>query len=175
MHLPLGPAPVQALVNLTNDGDLSVWGQRAVYQARTTLTEQGRAVTTYRAVSAWAVERYDRSEVRVFDARGKELDAKEWPRLVKGETLALVAVDGRPVDPLHLRLIKDGTLVFVLPAPRPVVAPPVAPAVARPAPVAPPAPAAPDASPPVAVPPPTRPDLAPPAVPAPSPEELPAP
>jgi RNA polymerase sigma factor (sigma-70 family) len=165
IQLPLGPAPVQALVTFTDDGCLGVWNQRVVYQGRTTYTEQGHPVTSYRAVAAWDVERYDRREVRVFDARGKEIEAKDWPRLVKGEMMpALVAVDGRPVDPLHLRLIKEGTLVFVLPGPRPPVTPPVAPAVAVPAPVAAPPAVVPQHVPPAVIPPAEAAPFVPPAV-----------
>jgi RNA polymerase sigma factor (sigma-70 family) len=126
LHLPLGPAPVQALVTLTNEGGLGIWNQRTTFHTVTTFTRQGQPVTTYRAVSIWELERHDRRDVRVYDTRGKELSAKEWRRLVKGETLALVAVDGRPVDPLHFRVIKEGTLLFVLP-PRPAAVVPATP------------------------------------------------
>ena len=30
----------------------------------------------------------------------------------------MVSFHGEPVDPLHLRVLKEGTLVFALPAPR---------------------------------------------------------
>ena len=42
------------------------------------------------------------------------LDSKEWPKAIKGETLALVVEDKGDFDFAHLRLIKEGTLVFVL-------------------------------------------------------------
>jgi hypothetical protein len=30
----------------------------------------------------------------------------------------MASLNGEPVDPLHLRVLKEGTLVFALPAPR---------------------------------------------------------
>ena len=36
----------------------------------------------------------------------------------------MASLYGQPVDPLHLRVLKDGTLTFVLPAPKGAPAPP---------------------------------------------------
>jgi RNA polymerase sigma factor (sigma-70 family) len=60
---------------------------------------------------------YDLKKVKVFDTKGKQLDPKEVVKRLKKETLALASLQGEAVDARHLRLIKDGTLVFVLPAP----------------------------------------------------------
>src|SRR5262249_44107427 len=46
------------------------------------------------------------------------LDKKDVVKQLKGETLAMASLHGQPVDPLHLRLLKEGTLTFVLPAPK---------------------------------------------------------
>jgi RNA polymerase sigma factor (sigma-70 family) len=61
---------------------------------------------------------YDLDKVRVFDTRGKKLDSREVVKRLKEETLALASLQGEAVDSRHLRLIKDGTLIFVLPAPQ---------------------------------------------------------
>jgi hypothetical protein len=61
---------------------------------------------------------YDLDDVQVFDTKGKKLDRKTVVKQLKKETVALASPAGHRVDPLHLRLIKDGTLVFVLPAPK---------------------------------------------------------
>ena len=58
---------------------------------------------------------YDLDDVKVLDTKGKEIDKKDLPKLLKEETPALASLWGQPVDPLHLRLVKDGTLTFVLP------------------------------------------------------------
>jgi RNA polymerase sigma factor (sigma-70 family) len=61
---------------------------------------------------------YKLEDVEVFDTKGKKLDKKDVAKRLKQETVALASVTGENVDPLHLRLIKDGTLVFVLPRPK---------------------------------------------------------
>jgi RNA polymerase sigma factor (sigma-70 family) len=61
---------------------------------------------------------YNLDDVEVFDTKGKKLDKKEVIKRLKEETVALASLTGEKVDPLHLRLIKDGTLVFVLPLPK---------------------------------------------------------
>jgi len=132
-RLPSGPAPEQALVALDADGRLTISRTVTVFVPRTTMTSRGEAITSYAAVASTAAERYDLEDVRVYDTRGQEVTMKDLRGLLKGETLVLLAVDGRPVDPLHLRLTREGTLVFVLPIQPAAAPPPVAPAPAVPA------------------------------------------
>jgi RNA polymerase sigma factor (sigma-70 family) len=61
---------------------------------------------------------YDLDKVEVLDTRGRKLEPKEVMKRLKEETLALASLLGEPVDRQHLRLLRDGTLIFVLPAPR---------------------------------------------------------
>jgi hypothetical protein len=84
------------------------------------------SVTSYEQTSALLAEDHPLEEVQVYDTRGKAVSPKKLPGLLKGETFVLVSADGKPVDPLYLRLVKEGTLVFVLPAPP--TPPPVPPA-----------------------------------------------
>jgi hypothetical protein len=136
-RLPSGPPPEQALVALGADGRLTVARSVTVVVPRTSITGHGKSVTSYSAVSSTTEERYDCEDVRVYDTKGHEVAAKALPGLLKGETLVLVAVDGRPVDPLHLRLTREGTLIFVLPVQpvQPAAAPPVTFAPVPPAPI----------------------------------------
>jgi RNA polymerase sigma factor (sigma-70 family) len=113
--LPAGPPPEQALVALEGDDRLTVWRHVTTYRA-VTVTENGRPVrTTYEPVSGLIERTYKLSEVKVLDTRGRAVESASLPRLLKGEVPALLA--GFPVDPLHLRLVKEGTLIFVLPGP----------------------------------------------------------
>jgi RNA polymerase sigma factor (sigma-70 family) len=92
----------------------------------------GRGVANNDAV---VTQTYELKDVQVFDTKGKRIDNKDVAALIKEETVAM-ATWGQGVDPLHLRLLKDGTLTFVLPLPqgfapgappggvRPVPAPP---------------------------------------------------
>jgi hypothetical protein len=61
---------------------------------------------------------YDLDDVTVLDTRGRKLDKKAVVKLLKKETVALASMWGQQVDPLHLRVLKDGILVFVLPPPK---------------------------------------------------------
>jgi hypothetical protein len=77
---------------------------------------------------------YDLDDVKVLDTKGKEVDKKDLPKLLKEETVAMASLCGQPVDPLHLRVLKDGTLTFILPVPKggggiglPGIAPPALP------------------------------------------------
>lgn len=84
---------------------------------------------------------FDLEDVEVLDTQAKKLAPKDVMMMLKTETLALAAFSFQPVDPLHLRLFKPGTMTFVLPMPRvapggPGVVPPpivVPPAIVPPA------------------------------------------
>jgi RNA polymerase sigma factor (sigma-70 family) len=126
--LPDGPAPVHALVQL-NDGRLTVWRRTISYKPVTrNLPDRAGTVTSYEQINALLATDYAVEEVKVCDTRGQVIAQKKLPALLKGEMYVLVSADGKPVDPLHLRLVKEGTLVFMLPAsltPQPAI-PPVA-------------------------------------------------
>jgi RNA polymerase sigma factor (sigma-70 family) len=137
-RLPAGPAPEAILVKLDEDGDLLVLRKVLAYQPVTTevTLKDGRRqrATSYRQAHFGQLAVYDPTTIRVHDTKGKAVDVKELRKRLKGETLALISADGRPVDPLYFRLYKEDTLVFVIP-PRtpppvsggPVPAPPAAP------------------------------------------------
>ncbi len=144
-RLPDGPPPTQALVALDKDGRLLMWSQNMSYSAARYEYPGRQPFTTYIPVYRMTATRHDLDAVQVYDTKGKTVDPKDLSRLLKGEIPALVSADGRPVDPLHLRLVKEGTLVFVLPLPTPAdaadAAPPATRPILPPAVVAPPPPA----------------------------------
>jgi RNA polymerase sigma factor (sigma-70 family) len=89
-----------------------------------------RTITTYRLVERDNKKYYepqtvqipdeqvmlmDLSAVSVYDTAGKLVAARKVIELLKGETPVLVATDGKPVDPFYLNLVKEGTLIFVVP------------------------------------------------------------
>jgi RNA polymerase sigma factor (sigma-70 family) len=129
-RLPTSPAPQQVLVVLNEEGDLMVCQQILFYQPVTTYKRlkgnegQIQPVTSYKEAHSTQLAIFDRKKIRVYDTKGQAVDAKELPKRLKGETLVLISADGRPVDPLHLRLYKEDTLVFVLPRPAPPPPPP---------------------------------------------------
>jgi RNA polymerase sigma factor (sigma-70 family) len=136
-ELPEGPAPTQALFSLAKDGTLLVRTSTTFYQPVSSINADGARVTSYRAITTTRTESFDLSEVTVRETHGQKLDPAQVRKRLKGVTPALIYWGQKEVDPLHLRLIKDGTLVFNLPM-RPVVVPAVPPV--APAPALPPAP-----------------------------------
>jgi RNA polymerase sigma factor (sigma-70 family) len=145
--LPDGPAPIQVVVKMDEDERLLVHRKSNVYQPVTsyvTANKDGevRPVTSYQLQRIDHAEIYDTDEFRVYDTEGHAVRLKELRKRLKGETLALISANGRPVDPLHLRLYKEDTLIFVLPL-RPVPAVPVVGTAPPPAPLDPPVPIAP--------------------------------
>ncbi|HEY7155166.1 MAG TPA: hypothetical protein VH575_14485 [Gemmataceae bacterium] len=58
----------------------------------------------------------DDKGVQVYGADGKKIDPKEVRKRVAKPVAALLSADGKPVDPFYLRLAREGTLVFVIPA-----------------------------------------------------------
>jgi hypothetical protein len=108
LNLPIGPSPVQVLVSRTKDGKLLAKmanligfgpaGQQPIDQPR------GAIESTYNL-----------DEVQVFDTKAKKVGKKELAKLLKDEIVAVASFDGQPIDPLHFRILKEGTLVFILP------------------------------------------------------------
>jgi RNA polymerase sigma factor (sigma-70 family) len=165
LKLPLGPAPVQALASLDKDGLVVIKTRQMYYHPVNVINQQGIPVTSYYMVDKLNIVRYSLKEVTAQPVGGKILNAKQLAKLLKEETLVLVSPNGQPVDVLHLRLIKDGTLILSftgpginanLPLPAvptpPVPVPPVPlppPAVPQTTPPLPPQPVVPQPTPPV--------------------------
>ncbi len=112
LQLPIGPAPVQALARMGPDGRVLL---RTVAPAANTESAQGDPhIRRLHPEPQTITTGYRRSEVKVFDTQGREVDWAFLPRLLDPEAVVLVATGDRP-DPLHLRVFKEGLLVFVVP------------------------------------------------------------
>jgi RNA polymerase sigma factor (sigma-70 family) len=132
INLPQGPAPVQVLASLDKDNKLVI--KTAVAQFRPVPLPPGPgagpggvaapAIGRVQAVTALQTQTYDLGEVEILDTKGKKLDKKDVVKQLKEETVAMASPFGQSVDPLHLRVLKDGMLIFVLPAPKGAPAPP---------------------------------------------------
>jgi hypothetical protein len=131
--LPRGPAPVQALVSLTKEGKLTVKCEHIVISKRRMAApplpggQIPGPVALFRSVGGGIgavapADRpmelsYDLDEIQVFDTKGNEVDKKKLAKLLKDETVAVASFGDQPPDPLHLRILKEETLVFSLPPP----------------------------------------------------------
>jgi hypothetical protein len=115
-ELPTTAMPSQAFIRVIGKGkDLEVRQKLTTYRAIT--RKQGaKEVTYYDRVYSDQSRQFELALVKVYDSHGKKLDVKTMRKLLKGEKLALVYPDGQELDPLHLRVLKEGTLLVVLPA-----------------------------------------------------------
>jgi hypothetical protein len=112
-QLPTSPAPIQILAQLDDKGNLTLVipytvfvkedapkGSGAEYEIVPETREETRTVPL--------------KEVKVYETDGKEADLRRLPGVLRKPTPALLAADGK-LDPVRLRLVKDGTLIFVGP------------------------------------------------------------
>src|SRR5262245_53151260 len=117
--LPTTPPPVQCLVSLDKEGRIVLVGSVTEYrrETREVRMPDGSAVTEALIVPfvRFRTHLVAVKDVQVFDTQGKAVDAAKLPELLKERVPALVSADGRKVDPLHLRIVKEGTLVLVVP------------------------------------------------------------
>jgi len=121
--LSSNPMPQQAMVSMEK-GRILVRTLDFLYTP-TTVSFEGQPRTSYRKDEIMRTQRYDNEIVKVYDVKGKSVHKKELSRLLKKERLALISRDSSAVDPLNLRLFKEDTLLFVLPAELPpAVSPP---------------------------------------------------
>jgi RNA polymerase sigma factor (sigma-70 family) len=136
--LPNGPAPVQGIATMSVEGKLVLKAPTALVRvamggagggfnpgggAPAPGGGGGRAPAPgggggrVQAMSGVVLTHtLDLKDVQVFDSKGNPIDKKDLPKLLKQETVVMVNY-GQPADPLHLRVYKDGTLFFVVPAP----------------------------------------------------------
>jgi hypothetical protein len=114
-RLSSGPMPRQALVAL--DKGQVVVRTLDVMVEPITVHFQGKTQTSYQKAETLRTKRFDLEMVKIYDVKGKGIDKKELPELLKNEIVALISTDAQAADPLNLRLFKEGTLLFILPSP----------------------------------------------------------
>jgi hypothetical protein len=131
-HFPNSPPPDIAFARVDGDGRLFVRRMVTAYQPVESHGERdGRPEkrTAYEETRVEGMQRWDAADVRAFGVDGKRLDAETLAGRLREETAILVSADGKDVDPFHLQLTKEGTVILVLPIVTPVAPPPPAPAV----------------------------------------------
>jgi RNA polymerase sigma factor (sigma-70 family) len=118
--LPKGPAPYTAYAVLDGEGRivLRIPSGSVYYQPNTTWSQRpdgGKTATTsYELISREHVMLVDTKHVQAYGVDGKRIETKSVEERLKKEIPVLVSANGQPVDPFHLQLIKEGTLVLVL-------------------------------------------------------------
>lgn len=117
VDLPFGLPLTQVRVRLDKNGKLVV--KMTIGSRPSSPVGPGaRARAPADDITTIQIHRFEPADVQVTDTKGKKIDKSELANLIKKETVAMASLYGEPVDPLHLRVLKEGTLVFALPAPR---------------------------------------------------------
>jgi len=158
-RLPVGPMPFPVLVRLEPQGRINVTRHMTNYLTEQKLQPNGEVLTTTVPVAQAVSDFFPLADVRVYRLKGDSIDrfdSKAVAERLKAETLALALEHGQALDPQLPALLKNGTLLFVLPPAEPATSvrlpsvPPM-PAAALRQPPAPPGSAAKDASVPLAI------------------------
>jgi hypothetical protein len=119
-RLPKGPAPHTAFAVLDGEGRLvlRIPMSSCYYQPRTTYQQRPdggvNGITSYELVGREQVMLLEMKNVRGFGTDGRRIETNAIAERLKKEIPVLVSANGQPVDPFHLQLIKEGTIVLVI-------------------------------------------------------------
>jgi hypothetical protein len=115
-----GLSPYTVLAMMGKDGSLHVRFRRPVtqYETKTSTiskTGDGGAAGSiyYEPVQTFEWIENTATAVPAYDTAGKRIDAKQLAQLLEKETPVLVSADGKIVDPFHLQVVKEGTVILV--------------------------------------------------------------
>lgn len=110
--VPYPSFATQAVVRLEENGKIMV---RTRTWAMVTKTSADKQVTRYERQVTVVGTSYDASDVSVFDMKGNRVSEKVWKDKLKSDRLVLVSMDGKLPLPREMQLVKDDTLLFVIP------------------------------------------------------------
>jgi hypothetical protein len=118
LALPInkGPRPMTAVASLGKPSFLNLRMQTYKLVPKSVKVVQDGKEVAYDAHRLTEVTRQVAlKDVQVYRTDGTRVGAGDLPHLLRGEVLALCSTTGERVDPIYLRLIKEGTLIFVVP------------------------------------------------------------
>jgi hypothetical protein len=129
--LPSSPAPNHATAHINKDGSLvlreSVIQTTYQYREETIESKDGGLATRRVRVPVTVMHEVTRNieakDIHAYNTEGKKLDAKDLANFLKKDTPVLVSADGKKVDPYYLQIIKEGTVVLVVPVPKTIIRP----------------------------------------------------
>lgn len=119
-HLPDGPAPIVTLAHIDDQGRLSVYLPTTVYVPTVSYASSGKneavPVTTYRAETQERPQTFRPADVKASRVDGARIESAELVKwLGTREVPVLVSADGKPVDRRHLRVVKEDTVILIVP------------------------------------------------------------
>jgi hypothetical protein len=74
-----------------------------------------KVVTVTKIVPEMTDQRIKAEEVKAYTPDGKMVEAKDLAERLKKEVTVLVSADGNKLDPAHLQIVKEGTLILLIP------------------------------------------------------------
>jgi len=125
--IPVGsPEPSSAsaaMARLNKKGQIvfKFWTTRYVPVTATRILRDGKEVkekhTFYELVGAWEDKAYDLKDIKLLGSDGKPLDIKMLPEILKKERPVLYMYGEEKIDSTFLKVVKEGTPIFLLPLP----------------------------------------------------------
>jgi RNA polymerase sigma factor (sigma-70 family) len=113
--VPYAHFPSQAVVRVEDD-KLIVRQRGYRYQVSTVTVAGGQnTATAYQLKSGVNATTHDLADIAVFDMKGNRLQPKAWKEKFKVDVHVLVSSDGKLPNPRELALLKEDTLIVILP------------------------------------------------------------
>jgi hypothetical protein len=121
-RIPNSPLPLMVLARMTSENRLRVRMPTTAYVPVTTYVpapkwEEPR--TSYEVQTTERIEIHPAADVEAFGMDGRRIPLKNLANLLRDERPVLLSANGRKVDPFYLQLIKEGTVILVLPPLKP--------------------------------------------------------
>jgi hypothetical protein len=110
--VPYPTFPNQAVVRMDENGKIII---RQRVSAMTAKLSADKQYTRYERQITVVGHAYDASDVSVFDMKGNRIPEKAWKDKLKSDRLVLVSTDGKLPLPREMQLVKEDTLLFVIP------------------------------------------------------------
>jgi hypothetical protein len=126
--LPRGPQPQMLFISSVDAKDGAIVITQAVMEAVPVEEERVRVqggvtekykVTTYKFVTKLVKQPFVLKDHQFQLAGGQKLSAEEALKRLTPGKVVLLSVDGTPIDPAFLKIIKDDTLILVRQPPAP--------------------------------------------------------
>jgi len=124
------PPPALAIVSLDKEGRFvmpMIMPVNVPVQVQEPVTRNGKTEvitqTVYRTEFQQVVQKWDARNFHVYDTTGKEILFAQLPGLLANPTPVLISYQGPKMDPLYLKVVKEGTLILVPPKPAPGLPP----------------------------------------------------
>ena len=114
-NLPSGPVPLQVLAKLDKE-TLIIQLRVTRYRIKSVINQQtGEELTYYEPISTIEKRQFSPSDFQAYDAKGTKMGITDLAPALKEEVPAVISADGKQVDPLHTRILRESIVVLVIP------------------------------------------------------------